>query len=63
MGSFLDVAGTLHNVLAGFHSVPVNSYLVVYWKIKDFRPSLEDHLIFLHIILHFNKQVRSQGLD
>lgn len=63
MESFFDVASTLYNFLAGFHCVPVNSYLLVYWKSKDFRPSLEDDLIFLHIVLHLDKQVSNPGLN
>lgn len=60
-GVIFDVFSTLHNFLAGVHIVPVNSYLVVYWKSWDSRPSLEDDLIILHTILHLDKQVSSQG--
>jgi len=62
-GHFFDVASTLHIFLAGFHSLPVNSYLLFYWKSKDFRLSSKGDLIFLHIILHLDKQLSSQGLN
>lgn len=60
-GVISNVFSALHNFLAGVHIVPVNSYLVFYWKSRDSRPSLEDDLIILHSILHLDKQVRSKG--
>lgn len=60
-GVISNIFSALHNFLARVHIVPVNSYLVVYWKSQDSRPSLEDDLIILHTILHLDKQISSQG--
>lgn len=60
-GVISNVFSALHSFLARIHIVPVNIYLVVYWKSQDSRPSLEDDLIILHSVLHLDKQVSSQG--